>query len=127
MLKPLISVLLSIIVLFCAVDRPAAADELVERLRAERQVNHKSRIDVTYLVSSQISIGISAKAAVEILKRNGFKFSERELPDGSRRVLATRREESGMPFFLDDEYRVVLTIEDGRVTDLLARIVLQAF
>lgn len=103
----------------------AMASDIVEQFRAEREKNRKADIDVAHLVRAQIPVGTEADAARKILEKNGFQIYRRDLADGSHRLSGTRKER---PFLTieHDEYRIVLTIVNGRVTSIFAKIFLHA-
>jgi hypothetical protein len=99
------------------------ATDIMGQLRLERQKDGRAQIDVTRIVSVHIPVGTDASAARTILESNGFKIYKRDLPSGSYRLMGSITEKSAIPV-VSYEYRIVLTIKNGTVASVFARIFL---
>ena len=106
-----------------------AGSEIVCQMKLEQGKIGRGRADVTHVVAKYIPVGMTVDAAREILEKNGFKIyktelqpmDKRDLPDGSYHLSGTTTEWS-IILIANYEYRIVLTIADGQVASMFARI-----
>jgi hypothetical protein len=102
--------------------------DLLAALQAERRQIQEPEVEIDRLVQERISIGTKVDDARTILEANGFKTYVVEKSDRTYRLFGTQLVRTIPKFlpFLNDEYRIGLTIEDGKVTSVFGWIWLQA-
>jgi len=101
------------------------AEDIIEKFRRERAQNSNPHLDVTHLLSDQMRVGMDVESATRVLLDSGFKIVRSNLPDGSLQLIGSRFADSGMMPFTKDEYRIILTVEGGKIKSISARIFLQ--
>jgi hypothetical protein len=100
------------------------ASDIATEFRKERQRSRQATINVDNVAQAAIPIGTEATTAEAILRENGFKVEGGHVPSQTYKIVGSRLEPSMGGF--QDEYRIVLTIEGGRIVSVFGRIFWQS-
>jgi hypothetical protein len=116
-------------VLCCGLDisDPAIAEmTIVEQFQAARRMTTEPDVDMTDTLTRRIPLGTDGHTARKHLEDNGFKVYEREKTENSFLLIAVFYQPRLLGGLVQDEYRVVLSVRDGKVTSVFAKIFLHA-
>lgn len=104
------------------------ADALVDEIYSARRVSADVDVDVAHVAANHVPVGADVASAKKILEVNGFKIYEIEKKDGSYSLIGTQKRQTLLRFlpFLEDEYRIVLRIKEGKVESVWAKVFLQS-
>jgi hypothetical protein len=123
----------AITILAAESDAVLVASDIAAEFRKERQRSRETTINVDHVAQATFPVGMDATAAEETLKTNGFKILYARPPSeilnarpasGAYAIVGSRFEASMSPF--QDEYRIMLTIENNRLVSARGRIFWQS-